>query len=212
MRIVVGITGATGAVFGIRTLECLADMGVETHLILSRWGARTVEHETPYTVAQVRQLATVSYSFGDQAAEVSSGSFRTDGMIIAPCSMKTLAAIANGLGADLVSRAADVILKEQRKLVLLVRETPLSSIHLRNMLELAQMGVSIVPPVPAFYNQPQSIADLVDHIVFRTLDQFGLDAPGVKRWDGQLRHQADPVLPDEPSLDAPHTPEGTDAR
>lgn len=187
MRLIVGISGATGAILGVRTLELLRELEVESHLILSSWGARTIEHETPYTVEQVRAMATVAHSPNDQGAAISSGSFKTDGMVIVPCSMKSVAAIASGLGMDLLGRAADVVLKEQRKLVLVARESPLSPIHLDNLLTLARIGVVVLPPVPAFYNHPESVSDIVDHVVVRILDQFGLEAPGAKRWDGKLR-------------------------
>src|SRR6266699_1404707 len=161
MRIIVGITGATGIIFGIRTLEVLKDHGVETHLVLSKWGARTLLHETPYTVDFVKSLASSAYGDSDQGASISSGSFITDGMIVAPCSARSLAAIANGQGDNLIHRAADVVLKERRKLVLMVREAPLNDIHLENMLKLSRMGVVIVPPLPAFYNLPQTLDDVV---------------------------------------------------
>jgi len=186
MRIVVGITGATGSVFGVRTLELLKYLGVETHLVLSKWGARTLLHETPYTLDSVKGLAAFAYGDSDQGAAISSGSFVTDWMIVAPCSVRTLAAIAHGHGDNLIHRAADVILKERRKLVLMVRETPLNDIHLENMLKLSRMGVVIMPPVPAFYNNPQNVDDLVNHLVMRGLDQFGLHTDAVVRWDGVM--------------------------
>ena len=184
MKLVVGITGASGAIFGIRTLEALKALNVETHLVMSRWSRTTVSHETSYTVEQVEKLASVVHHAENQAAAISSGSFKTDGMIVAPCSMKTLAAIRAGFGESLVCRAADVILKERRKLVLLARESPFSEIHLENMLALARMGVVMLAPVPAFYNHPKSIDDVVAHIVGRVLDQFGLEMPGMSRWSG----------------------------
>ena len=186
-RLIVAMTGATGAVFGIRLLSALQECGVESHLILSKWAQRTIEHETAYTVDQVRSLASVNYVISEMGAAVSSGSFQTDGMVVIPCSMRTLAAIAHGNGDHLVHRAADVILKERRRLVLVAREMPLSSIHLENMLTLARMGVTILPPVPAFYNHPQSIDDIVDHVIARVLDQFGLEADFAKRWDGRMQ-------------------------
>jgi 4-hydroxy-3-polyprenylbenzoate decarboxylase len=188
-RLVVAITGATGAIFGIRMLEALRPAGVETHLIVSKWGLQTIEHETPYTLQQVRDLAAVYHELGNMGAALSSGSFLTDGMVIAPCSVRTLAAIAHGTGEHLVHRAADVILKERRKLVLLVRETPLSEVHLENMLKVARMGVTVMPPMPAFYNQPQTVDDMVDHIVARMLDQFGIEAAFAKRWTGEMRRE-----------------------
>ena len=187
-RIIVGITGATGAIFGLRTLEALREAGVETHLVLSKWGLQTVEHETGRKLAELEALASVVHATGNMAATISSGSFRTEGMIIAPCSMRTVGAIAHGYGENLVHRAADVVLKERRRLVLLPRETPLSEIHLENLLKLARMGVCILPPMPAFYNKPASLDDMVDHIVARVLDQFEIDAALAKRWDGQMSH------------------------
>ncbi|HEY6255102.1 MAG TPA: UbiX family flavin prenyltransferase, partial [Xanthobacteraceae bacterium] len=158
--------------------------------IISKWAQRTIEHETPNTVEQVRALATVVHSQGDMGASISSGSFITEGMVVIPCSVRTLGGIANGYGEHLVHRAADVILKERRKLVLVVRETPLSEVHLENMLKLARMGVVMLPPMPAFYNHPKTVDDVVDHIVFRVLDQFGIEAPFAKRWDGHMQTAA----------------------
>lgn len=187
-RIIVGITGATGAIFGVRLLHALRAAEVESHLVLSKWGQQTIEHETGLTLDDLRGLASVTHGSANMAATISSGSFPTEGMVVAPCSMRTLAAIAHGYGESLVHRAADVILKERRKLVLLTRETPLSEVHLENMLKLARMGVTILPPMPAFYNKPQTIDDIVDHIVARVLDQFGIPADFAKRWDGQMSH------------------------
>ena len=189
-RLIVGMTGSTGAVFGIRLLEALKHSQVESHLIISKWAQRTIEHETRHNVEQVRALATVVHSQGDMGASISSGSFITEGMVVIPCSVRTLGGIANGYGEHLVHRAADVILKERRRLVLVVRETPLSEIHLENMLKLARMGVVMLPPMPAFYNHPQTVDDIVDHIVFRVLDQFGIEAPFGKRWDGHMQTAA----------------------
>jgi 4-hydroxy-3-polyprenylbenzoate decarboxylase len=186
MRIILGITGATGVIYGVRLLERLREAGVETHLVISRWGARTLTHETPYTREQVEALAHTSYVSGDMGAAISSGSFQTAGMIIAPCSAKTLGAIAHGFGDGLIHRAADVVLKERRKLLLAIRETPLSDIHLENMLKLSRMGAVILPPVPAFYSHPRSISDIVDHTVDRILDQFGVEVPGAARWSGEM--------------------------
>ncbi|MDF1555883.1 MAG: UbiX family flavin prenyltransferase [Deferrisomatales bacterium] len=192
-RLTVGITGATGAIFGVRLVEALHDTVVETHLVMSDWGRRTIEHETSYSVAEVEKMAAVVHDYRDQGATISSGSFRTEGMVVAPCSMKTLAAIAAGLAENLVQRAADVVLKEQRKLVLMVREMPLSPIHLENMLKLARLGVVVLPPMPAFYNKPQSLGDMVDHVVARVLDQFDIPAAFAKRWDGVVeRHGEQP--------------------
>jgi flavin prenyltransferase len=184
MRLVVGITGATGAPIGIRLLEALARLEVETHLVMTKWGRATVQLETNYTVREVQALASVTYGEHDQAAAISSGSFRTDGMVIAPCSMKTLAGIRIGYGDGLVARAADVTLKERRKLVIVPREAPLSAIHLENMLALTQNGAVMLPPMPAFYNHPTSIDDVIDHVVSRVLDQFGLDNDLTTRWNG----------------------------
>ena len=164
--------------------------GVETHLVLSKWAAQNVVHETPHTVKEVQALATQSYGVTDQGAAISSGSFVTLGMVIAPCSMRTLAAIAHGLGDNLIHRAADVILKERRKLVLVVRESPFSQIHLENMLKLSRMGVVILPPVPAFYNNPQNLDDMVNHITMRVIDQFDIHLDVMNRWDGLLLDQS----------------------
>lgn len=182
MRIIVGISGASGAIYGIRLLEELQKAGIETHLIISQWAAETIRHETDYTVKQVEALASVVYDTRDQGAAISSGSFRTAGMVVAPCSMKTLAAIAHGYADSLIPRAADVCLKERRKLVLLPRETPLSPIHLENMLTLARMGVVTMPPVPAFYHRPQTVAEIVDQTVARALDQLGVEHNLSRRW------------------------------
>jgi len=187
-RLIVGITGATGTIFGVRILQMLHGSGVETHLVVSKWAARTLTHETPYSLKEVQDLATQSYGSGDQGAAISSGSFVTLGMVIAPCSMRTLAAIAHGLGDNLVHRAADVVLKERRKLVLVVRESPFHEIHLENMLKLARMGVVILPPVPAFYNHPQSLDDVINHISMRVVDQFDIHLDVMNRWDGVLQH------------------------
>ena len=193
-RLIVAITGATGSVFGIRVLQMLQGTGVESHLVVSRWGARTLIHETPFTIEQVRRLATRSYAEGDQGAAISSGSFLTMGMIIAPCSVKTLGEIAHGHGRGLVHRAADVVLKEKRRLVLAVRESPLSEIHLENMLKLARMGVVIAPPLPAFYNHPKSIDDVVSHTASRLLDLFDVHVEA-SRWDGVLAVGGGPARP-----------------
>jgi 4-hydroxy-3-polyprenylbenzoate decarboxylase len=186
MKIIVAITGATGAIYGVRILQRLREAGAETHLVISRWGARTLLHETPFSREQVESLATVTYAPADMGAAISSGSFRTDGMVIAPCSAKTLAAVAHGFGENLVHRAADVVLKERRRLVLVVREAPLSDIHLENMLKLSRMGAVMLPPMPAFYNHPRTVDDVVDHTVSRVLDQFGLETSGAERWTGEM--------------------------
>ncbi len=195
-RLLVAITGASGAIYGVRLLERLQDLPVETHLIVTRWARVTIEHETEYSFTQGKELADVTYSDDDQAAAVSSGSFLTRGMVIAPCSVKTLSAIATGFAHNLVCRAADVILKEKRPLVLVVRETPLHSIHLRNMLTLSELGVTIAPPAPAFYNRPQDIDDIVDHTVLRILDQFDFGLEAGSRWQGLRGFEEDEI--DEP--------------
>jgi 4-hydroxy-3-polyprenylbenzoate decarboxylase len=196
MRLIVAMTGATGAPLGVRLLETLREIpDIEVHLILSRWAKATIELETSRTADAVAALADVVYSPSDQAAPVSSGSYVTDGMIIVPCSMKTLAGIRIGYADDLIGRAADVCLKERRKIVLVPRETPLNSVHIENMLELSRMGVVIFPPTPAWYNQPQSLDDAVDHLVGRMLDQFGIRSPKVKRWEGMRGGAKSPALP-----------------
>ena len=194
-KLIIGMTGSTGAIFGVRLLEALADSEVETHLVVSKWAQQTIEHETSTSLESLRALATESYSAGDMGARVSSGSFRTDGMVVVPCSMRSVAAIAHGNGDHLVHRAADVILKERRKLVLVARETPLSDIHLENLLKLSRMGVTILPPVPAFYNRPRSVDDIVNHIVMRILDQFGISMDLAKRWDGEMGNRTANVRP-----------------
>ncbi|RXY99137.1 UbiX family flavin prenyltransferase [Fictibacillus sp. S7] len=184
MRIIVGITGSTGVVFGIRILQLLKLANVETHLVMSPWATANIPFETSYTVKEVEAMADFSYSYKDQAARISSGSFRVDGMIVAPCSMKSLASIRMGLADNLLTRAADVMMKERKKLLLMTRETPLNTIHLENMLELSRMGTIIFPPMPAFYNHPQDLGDMVDHIAFRALDQFNIHLSETKRWEG----------------------------
>ncbi|GAA1937758.1 non-oxidative hydroxyarylic acid decarboxylases subunit B [Streptomyces durmitorensis] len=196
MRLIVGMTGATGAAIGVRLLENLAQLpDVETHLVLSRWARTTIELETGLPVSAVSELADVTHHPDDQGATISSGSFRTDGMVIVPCSMKTLAGIRAGYAEGLVARAADVVLKERRRLVLVPRETPLSEIHLENMLALARQGVRMVPPMPAFYNHPATVDDIVDHITARVLDQFDLPAPAAKRWEGMRAARAAALRP-----------------
>jgi phenylacrylic acid decarboxylase len=183
-RIVVAITGATGALIGIKVLIALRRLKVETHLIISKWAEATIKYETDYHPSNVKALADFTYNINDMAAPVSSGSFKTDGMIIVPCSMKTLAAIHSGFCDDLISRTADVMLKERRKLILVARETPLSEIHLRNMLEVTRAGAIIFPPMPAFYIKPASVEDLVDQSVGRVLDLFDLETGDFERWNG----------------------------
>jgi 4-hydroxy-3-polyprenylbenzoate decarboxylase len=185
-RLIVGITGATGTIFGVRLLQMLHGSGIETHMVMSKWGARTLIHETDYTIEQMQGMATHNYLLGDQGAAISSGSFITLGMVIVPCSMRTLAAIANGLADNLIHRAADVILKERRRLVLVVRESPFNDIHLENMLKLSRMGVAILPPVPAFYNHPRNLDDMINHVTMRILDQFDIHLDVMNRWDGTM--------------------------
>jgi 4-hydroxy-3-polyprenylbenzoate decarboxylase len=179
------MTGATGATLGVELLRRLQQHDdVETHLVLSKWARATIHLETELSARDVNGLADVVYSWDDQAAAISSGSYRVDGMVIVPCSMKTLAAIRTGYADGLIARAADVTLKERRRLVLVPRESPLSEIHLENMLGLARMGAAIIPPMPAFYNHPASIDDFVSHVVTRILDQFDIESPSAKRWNG----------------------------
>jgi 4-hydroxy-3-polyprenylbenzoate decarboxylase len=196
-RLIVAITGATGVIYGVRLLELLRDADIETHLVISPWGRRTLLHETGYSVDQVTRLATVTYQPGDQGAAISSGSFLTMGMAIVPCSMRTLAAVAHGLGDNLVHRAADVVLKERRTLLLAPREAPLSEIHIDNMLRLSRMGVVICPPMPGFYQRPQSIDDIVNHSVHRMLDQFGIHIDGSSRWGEALALGVTGKMPDD---------------
>ncbi|MGH9908193.1 MAG: UbiX family flavin prenyltransferase [Pyrinomonadaceae bacterium] len=193
-RLIVGITGATGTIYGIRLLQMLYGSGVETHLVMSKWAARTLVHETPYAAEEVQRMAACNYPSGDQGAAISSGSFLTLGMVIVPCSMRTLAAISTGLGDNLIHRAADVILKERRKLVLVVRESPFNDIHLENMLKLSRMGVVILPPLPAFYNHPQTLDDLVSHSAMRILDQFEIHLDVMNRWDGAMSTDGQPRI------------------
>ncbi len=181
-RLVIGISGASGVIYGVRLLQALKNLPVETHLVMTRTAEVTLAHETSMKVVEVRRLADIGYKIDDLAAAISSGSFRTMGMIVAPCSMRSLGEIAHGITSNLLTRAADVVLKERRKLVLLARETPLHAIHLRNMATLAEMGAIIAPPVPAFYNKPKTLDDVIDHTIGRVLDLFDLDTGKVKRW------------------------------
>lgn len=183
-RMIVGITGASGTVYGVRMLQLLRAAGIETHLVVSKAGDMTRAHETSLTRDDLRALADVAYDIHDVGAALSSGSFKTLGMVVAPCSVGTLAEIAVGTANTLLTRAADVCLKERRRLVLMVRETPLHLTHLRNMVAATEMGAIVCPPVPAFYAKPQALQDMVDHTVGRVLDLFGLDLPVVKRWEG----------------------------
>ena len=184
MRIVIGITGASGAALGYRFIERLNRMGQETHVVVSRWGAETLAHETGRSLAELQRLATAFYDEKNMSAAISSGSFQVDAMVVIPCSMKTLAAINSGVCANLVARAADVTLKEGRKLVLVVRETPLSCIHLRNLLELSRLGVTIMPPVMAYYSLSEKPEELMDAFLGRVMDQLGLENSLVRRWQG----------------------------
>jgi len=185
-RLVIGMSGASGVIYGIRALEMLQDLPVETHLVMSKAAALTITYETDRTVESVKALADKVYSFNDIAAAISSGSFKTRGMLVAPCSIKTLGEITSGVTSSLLSRAADVVLKEKRRLVLMVRETPLHVGHLRNMTLAAEMGAVIAPPVPAFYANPTSLDEMINQTVGRALDQFEIDAPGTKRWGEDL--------------------------
>lgn len=184
MKLVVGISGASGSIYGIRLLQKLKQNKVETHLVITKWGQQTIREETDYTIEKVKSLASFYYDEGEQGAAISSGSFKIKGMIIAPCSMKTLSGIANGYADNLIIRAADVTIKEKRKLILVTRETPLNAIHLENMLKLARLGVTIMPPVPAFYTRPRNVDDIVDSTVDRILDQFEIEDDSIKRWNG----------------------------
>ena len=192
-RLIVGISGASGVIYGIRMLEVLKTIrGVETHLVMSRFGRLNIAIETTHTPQYVEGLADEVHDFGNQAASISSGSFQTAGMVIAPCSMKTLSAIANSSADSLLVRAADVVLKERRTLVLMPREVPLHVGHCKLLYEAAQLGAVIAPPIPAFYNSPQTIDDLVNHSVGRVLDLFDIDAGITKRWEGSAGRQATP--------------------
>ena len=184
-RLIVAITGASGVAYGVRALQVLREMGnVETHLILTASGARTLVEETDFSAAQVRELADCVHSARDIGATISSGSFKTLGMLVAPCSIKTLSGIAHSYNDELVVRAADVCLKERRRVVLLLRETPLHAGHIALMAQATQNGAILMPPVPAFYSRPATVQDIVDQTVGRALDLFELDVPGMHRWDG----------------------------
>ncbi|MDZ4373938.1 MAG: UbiX family flavin prenyltransferase [Phenylobacterium sp.] len=181
-RLIVGISGASGVVYGLRALDACRDLGVESHLVMSRSAALTLDQETDETLADVQARATVVHKVGDVGASIASGSFHTLGMIVAPCSIRTMSEIATGVTASLLTRAADVTLKERRPLVLMVRETPLHLGHLRSLVRLAEMGAVIAPPAPAFYTRPQTLAEVVDQSVGRALDMFGLAWEPVRRW------------------------------
>ena len=184
MRVIVGITGASGAVYGVSLLKTLRDLGHEVHCVASEYGWKVLEHECSVTEADIRPLVSALYPVEDITARIASGSFRADVMAVVPCSMRTLAAIANGLAGNLLCRAADVMLKERKNLVLAVRETPLSAVHLENMLKLARLGVGIVPAAPGFYHQPKTIDDLVAIMTGRILDSMGIANTCFTRWDG----------------------------
>ena len=181
-RIIVGISGASGAIYGIRALEILRTLGVETHLVLSPSAGRTISEETDLSLEQVRSLASVVHGFKDIGATIASGSFKVDGMLVAPCSIKTLSGIANSFDDELIVRAADVCLKERRRVVLLLRETPLHAGHISLMEQATRNGAIIMPPVPAFYHRPKTLDDIVTQTVGRALDLFGIDTRTVKRW------------------------------
>lgn len=181
-RLIVGISGASGVIYGVRLLQALRPLAVETHLVISKAAEVTLAHETEFKVTEVQALADVCYPAADIGAAIASGSFPTIGMVVAPCSVRSMAEIATGATSTLLSRAADVTLKERRRLVLMVRETPLHTGHLRNLLQLSEMGAVIAPPVPAFYAKPESVEDIVEQSVGRVLDLFGLESGGVRRW------------------------------
>lgn len=189
-RIVVGISGASGAVYGVRALDLLSAAGIETHLVVSRSARMTLMQELDLSPADLARRASIVHNVQNVGASIASGSFRTLGMLIAPCSMRTLAEIATGVTSSLLTRAADVVLKERRRLVLMVRETPLHLGHLRAMTAVTEMGAVVMPPVPAFYIRPKTLDDIVDHSVGRALDLFGLDLGGIRRWEGLDRDVA----------------------
>lgn len=189
-RLIIAITGASGIIYGIRLLEVLRELEVETHLVVSPSGHITRGYETDLSKRQLEDLADVVYRPGDVAAAISSGSFLTEGMVIAPCSMRTLAEIATGATSSLVSRAADVVLKERRRLVLVTREAPLSLVHLRNMSAVTEAGATVFPPVPAFYTHPANLADVIDQTVGRVLDQVGIHSDSFPRWGEEGVHAA----------------------
>jgi len=182
LKLVIGITGSTGVIYGIRMLETLKKLNIETHLIMSKWAEKCVSMETDYSIDYVKSLASNTSDEKNMASSVSSGTHKIDGMIVSPCSMKTLAAIANGYDDTLIARAAGVTIKESRKLILMVRETPLSAIHLENMLKLSRLGIVILPPVTEFYTKPKSIDDIVNHGVGKCLDQFDIEHNLYPRW------------------------------
>jgi flavin prenyltransferase len=181
-RLVLGLSGASGVTYGIRALELLRDLQIETHLVMSKAAEMTISYETDWRTADVKALADVAHPIGDVGASISSGSFRTLGMLIAPCSVRTMSEISSGVTTTLLTRAADVVLKERRRLVLMVREAPLHAGHLRTMVNLAEMGAIILPPVPAFYTRPSTVQDIIDQTVGRALDLFDINLEGTLRW------------------------------
>ncbi len=201
-RLIVGITGASGTIFGIRALQVLRTLGIETHLVVSKAGHLTRAHETDLTRNELHALADVIHPIGDIGACIASGSFKTLGMLIAPCSVRTLAEVATGVTSTLLTRAADVVLKERRRLVLMVREAPLHAGHIRNMLAVTEMGGIVHPPVPAFYTHPQSVQELIDHTLGRALDCLGIDLPDLPRWSGAIQSRTSrgslKVMPSKP--------------
>ncbi|MEA2969071.1 MAG: flavin prenyltransferase [Alphaproteobacteria bacterium] len=186
-RLIVGITGASGAIYGLKVLKALREIEIETHLVISRSGRITAAHELEMSVSELVKLADVVYGVDDIGAAISSGSFRTMGMIIAPCSVRTLGEIASGVTSSLLTRAADVVLKERRKLVLLVRETPFHLGHLRAMTQVTEMGAIVMPPLPAFYAKPKTLEDIVNHSVGRALDLLGIENHLVRRWGEEIK-------------------------
>jgi len=196
-RLIVGISGASGVIYGARLLELLQPQPVETHLVISRSAEVTLALETDLKPAAVRARADIVHAIGDMAAPISSGSFKTIGMVVAPCSIRSMSEIASGVTTTLLTRAADVVLKERRRLVLIVRETPLHTGHLRTMTALSEMGAVIAPPVPAFYAKPLTLAEMIDQTLGRVLDLFGLEIPGVRRW-GEMPAEGDRPLRSKP--------------
>jgi 4-hydroxy-3-polyprenylbenzoate decarboxylase len=195
MILVIGITGASGVIYGIRLLEVLSTMKeIETHLIISEAGETNISYETSWKIDDVKGMASFCYGINDISARIASGSFKTDGMIVAPCTIKTMSALANSYAENLLTRAADMTLKERRRLVLLVRETPLHLGHIRNMERLSEMGAIIMPPVPAFYHRPRTIQDIIDHTVGKVLDIFNIKHNLFERWSGIVSEESSSLL------------------
>jgi 4-hydroxy-3-polyprenylbenzoate decarboxylase len=182
LKFVIGISGSSGVIYGIRFLQALSKLNIETHLVLSKWARKNIEIETDENIEEILKTASFSYDETNMAAAISSGSFRTNGMVIIPCSMKTMSSIANGYDDNLISRAASVTIKENRRLVIVPRETPLSKIHISNMLKLSEIGVIILPAMPGFYHKPKTVEDLISHIIGKTLDQFEIKNNTFARW------------------------------